>query len=952
MKQTIFQLIIVLTIIIAPFSSSKAVKAYPHPITIEQKDGTTLTIRLHGDEFFRYRTTEDGFLIKEGDDGIYRFATHDKLGNINASKVLARNKPERTIFERTFTAGLEQNPNFSAVNNARRAQKVAANTSATQTAFPLTGSPRSIAILVNFKDKNFVTGNPKQAFERMLNQQGYSDNGGTGSARDYFIESSFGAFAPQFDVVGPFDLPQNMSFYGGNNSQDDDQNPRQMIIDACKAAEAAGVDFKIYDTDNDGILDNVFVFYAGYNEAEGGPKETVWPHRWSMSNYNNTVSGKIIFDYACTSELRGNSGSNMAGIGTFTHEFGHVLGLPDYYPTDGGTHYTTGNWHIMDGGAYNNSGRTPPSYSAFDRFFLNWLVPTELKTPVDVVLPNLVESNEAYIITQNGNHNMVGNNPNPVEFFVLENRQRVGFDAYLPGKGMLITRIFYNSTTWRNNEPNNNASALGYDIIEADGIASNASQAGDPFPGSTNRTSYNPTLRNGTNIEKPLTEISEENGIIKFLFMGGGSSPQLKLFASTSLFSTEHGTPSDVQTIEVSGSQLINNAQLSFKNNLHFEMRLAGNEANAWVKSLNLSPTDSVIATTQVQIRYNPSAPSILDTHSETLQLTSEKAMTKLANISGKSTRPIFVVKPTTINASDITFASFVANWNSVFDASGYYFTAYSITDIASKVTEGFDNGLSLPTGWDTNATATTNSSTFSGKAIPAIQLRNTDDYIETETFVVPATKLSVYVRSIGATGGNISIKAWNESQWTTLESFASTTNLAITKTYSFDVSKNYKKFRIEFVKGSGNISIDDFEFGFEQRVDYMAREKWTTKLTDTLRNLVPNTKHYFKVKASDKTFASDKKTLLYENITEWSDIAHATTLDDPNTKVLRANVHNDGTITVILSNNEHPVYVYSSSGQLIRVVESPINIVEIKGLARQRVYILQSGTRRAKVIL
>jgi hypothetical protein len=140
---------------------SYAIKAYPHPITITQADGSSLIIRLHGDEFFRYRTTEDGFLIKKGDDGIYRFATNDKLGNVTASKIKARNKGERTIFERTFIASLERNPNFSATNTARRAQKVAKSVSANQTAFPLTGSPRSIAILVNFKDKSFVTANPK-----------------------------------------------------------------------------------------------------------------------------------------------------------------------------------------------------------------------------------------------------------------------------------------------------------------------------------------------------------------------------------------------------------------------------------------------------------------------------------------------------------------------------------------------------------------------------------------------------------------------------------------------------------------------------------------------------------------------------------------------------------------------------------------------------------------------
>ncbi len=103
-----------------------------------------------------------------------------------------------------------------------------------------------------------------------------------------------------------------------------------MVVDACSLAEAAGIDFKQYDTDGNGTIDNVFIYYAGHNEAEGADENTIWPHRSTVQNASAIVSGVRIYDYACTSELRGRSGVSMCGIGTFCHEFGHVLGLPDY----------------------------------------------------------------------------------------------------------------------------------------------------------------------------------------------------------------------------------------------------------------------------------------------------------------------------------------------------------------------------------------------------------------------------------------------------------------------------------------------------------------------------------------------------------------------------------------------------------------------------------------------
>ena len=203
--------------------------------------------------------------------------------------------------------------------------------------FPKVGSPRSLVILVNFADKSFVVPDPKAAFSRLLNTEGYNENGGTGSARDYFRASSNGQFNPNFDVVGPYTLPNTMAYYGGNDSDDYDLRPADMVIHACSLANEF-VNFADYDIDNDGYVDNVFIYYAGFNEAEGANENTVWPHRWVVYSGNYTGSkvfdGKTVYDYACTSELKGSSGSTMCGIGTFTHEFGHVIGLPDHYHTE------------------------------------------------------------------------------------------------------------------------------------------------------------------------------------------------------------------------------------------------------------------------------------------------------------------------------------------------------------------------------------------------------------------------------------------------------------------------------------------------------------------------------------------------------------------------------------------------------------------------------------------
>ena len=499
-----------------------AVKAYPDPIVVKQPDGTSLTIRLKGDEFFNYTTTDDGYLIRKNVSGVYNYAKWEN-GTFKLTNQKANNLQKRSNAEKIFISNLDKNPNFSTTLQKRKIQKASQVITHTNISnqFPVTGSPRSLVILVNFSDKSYVTPNAKNAFTNLLNQIGYSTNGGTGSARDYFLESSFGQFSPQFDVVGPYTLPNNMSFYGKNNGSGDDENPQQMVIDACAAADAAGIDFKQYDIDNNGIVDNIFVYYAGNNEAEGASDNTIWPHRWSLSNYNTKFDGKTIFDYACTSELNGSSGSNMCGIGTFTHEFGHVLGLVDYYHTSDNNKKTLENWSIMDGGAYNNVGRTPPSYSAFDRFYLGWLTPILLTNAQNITLTPIISSNKALLIAQNSIHNLNGSNPNPTEFFILENRLKTGFDSYLPGEGMLIWHIDYNYSDWQNNSPNNYSGTYQTENshmgVYLQPLVGSSTTPGNAFTSG----SFYPTLWNGTDINKPITEITKYSQDIKFKFRGG-----------------------------------------------------------------------------------------------------------------------------------------------------------------------------------------------------------------------------------------------------------------------------------------------------------------------------------------------------------------------------------------------------------------------------------------------
>lgn len=957
MKRTSF--FFLTTLFLSVFTAALlAVPATPFPIERTLPDGSKLTIFLRGDEFFNYTLSEDGFLIRENEQGFFTYVDITAQGVQLPTSVRVRPKAERTGEEKQLTARLQVNPDLQQHYRIRRAAKETATDNRPMRTYPANGSPKSLVILVNYSDVSFVTPNPNQAFTNLLNQEGYSANGGTGSARDYFKAASFGATSPEFVVVGPYTLPNNRAYYGGNTSGDDDQRPREMIVDACKAAAAAGVDFSVYDTDNDGVVDNVFVYYAGHNEAEGGPKESVWPHRWQL-NTNLTLNGKQVLGYACTSELRSSSGSNMCGIGTFAHEFGHVYGLVDYYATNNATHHTLSYWNIMDAGAYLNLGRTPPTYSAYDRFYVGWLTPTILKSPQDVVIKDIKTSNSAYLLTSTNNHNLNGANPNPTEFILLEYRARTGWDAFLPNSGMLATRIVYNRNDWWSNSPNNNASLMGVDIIEADGIASSSTLPGDPFPGANNVTSFSPKLRSGMDMAKPITHIKEENNSVSFRFMGGGNPPTIHSNQDLlQLYTTVLGQTPPEQEFKVSGVFLTDTLTITFFQGEHFELRLKNNPAGTWSKKIQLMPEQGKIDTTSILVRYNPTEPSYTEVHYEFLIARSEGADIRQTILSGKSSRPVYVVPPVANHSAFTTLEGFEASWNSVFDASGYYLTVFSTSDGKTSLSEGFDDGLSLPADWSASSLSLITSATFSGMNPPALELKVTGDYLETATYPIAVDTFFFYIRSIGEMEGNLQIEASDGTTWTTLGNLSIGNTLRNRMTYPVN-NPALRKFRLQFTKGTSSVAIDDVGVSFNQQLQYLYFNHWITDTTFTVKDLVPTQRYFYKVKASDRTLYPTNE-VKYENVTAFSNTVEVVNNNTTIVKYSRPDVgfsiykDKSGIIQLAIENQQllgDTIRIFSPDGRLIDSMVVNSNVVPLQHLQKGRFYILQSAKGALKIV-
>lgn len=496
-----------------------AVRAYEGLRTYTQPDGTTVRVKTVGDEFGHFDMTEDGYIVTYDENGFCRFANLNSAGivvsngisasvpvaSINSSVSLTRFDNDLLNRKRLSTAG------------RRRVQTPQNGMGLFSMKFPTKGDVRALVIIVEFADKKCNLSNPREYFEDFLNQDGFSQYGATGCVTEYFRDNSKGQFNPQFDLYGPVTLPENCKFYGGNTARGDDSNPEQMVLDACALIDDV-CDFSVYDNDKDGVVDNVFIFYAGRGEATGGGVDTIWPHSFELSSVNmqESFDGVMIDKYGCTNEWIDN---HPDGIGTFVHEFSHVMGLPDLYATDSSHNATPGYWSVLDYGPYNNDGRTPPNYSSFERNALGWTEPIPVIDPITVTLTDLPESNECYMIQT----------PIETEFYLFENRQQTGWDKYIPYHGMLIWHVDFDQSTWDMNTVNNSAYHMRVELKKANNIMSQSTEGdkGWCWPGTSGKTEFTdrtkPSMKTWANemLNMPVTNIREENGLVIFDVAGG-----------------------------------------------------------------------------------------------------------------------------------------------------------------------------------------------------------------------------------------------------------------------------------------------------------------------------------------------------------------------------------------------------------------------------------------------
>ena len=391
-------------ILLACSLSLLAKPAKPGFFRYTQPDGSTILIQRHGDEWAHWTTNQAGQVLRMDADGFYR-VEEGVTAEMAAQAASIRRKARRQVASIPSKAPIA------------------------------IGQKHFFVVLAEFKDNSFTVANPNQAFSNMLNQVGYSENGATGSARDYYYENSHQVFEPIFDVYGPVKLPQNMSYYGGNDSQGNDKAPEQAVRDACQLLDDVA-DFSDYDLDGDGEVDLVYMVYAGQGEADGGASNTIWPHQWYLTSggINLTLDGKRIDRYACGSELNGQGG--LDGLGTICHEFGHAMGLPDFYDTDyadNGQGRTLLEYSLMDSGSYNNNGWTPPYLNMEERIMIGWLDESSiLEFPKNGAYTlESVQNNVGYKIPTDTEG----------EYILLECRSKQGWDQYIPAAGLIAYHV-------------------------------------------------------------------------------------------------------------------------------------------------------------------------------------------------------------------------------------------------------------------------------------------------------------------------------------------------------------------------------------------------------------------------------------------------------------------------------------------------------------------------------
>ena len=642
---------------------AQAVPARPGRHTISQSDGTTLQVQTVGNAFNNAILTRDGLTVARGQDGdFYYFSSATGLTSMRAHEAHQRSASENA-FINVQRGSLTMS--YQSYKMPREKDKLGVGGNNADASVPALGPRRIPIILVEFKDKKF--NNTRQdIIDAMLT--------GNESVGQYFRDQSNGLYEPEFEVYGIYTLSQNRQYYGGHQGNSSDKMLGAFVTEAVQLAAADGISFKPYDTNNDDYCDVVIVIYAGVGEAQASwnHPESIWPCNWDLgSAYYSNMGGNgpfrpnqgdpLVNNFAVFNELYGSNddGTTIDGIGTFTHEFGHCLGLPDFYDTGDGGHYGLGDWDIMCLGCYNNDGFTPPGYSAYEKVFMGWIEYITPQPGTYYTLPVFNQKNastdKALCITSNLNAN---------EYFILENRKKQGWDRYAPGEGIMITHVIYNADRWWGNTPNNENIQL-MSLMNADNSWSYYDESTDLWPqsGKTEFTdSSTPAAKLHMNarggivnsagyLGKPVTDmVINQDGTASFWFMKGSvTNPTISVSSDEIDCGDVMMTTSAEKTFKVIGAALTGDVTLTL------------NDPNG-VFAVNPAVISNSAASVgaDVTVTFTPAA---IQDYSATLTLSSPDAQNVVVTLTGHGLIVGYAPVMLPANEQYINLTQFRADW-------------------------------------------------------------------------------------------------------------------------------------------------------------------------------------------------------------------------------------------------------------------------------------------------
>ncbi|MBL7014218.1 MAG: M6 family metalloprotease domain-containing protein [Candidatus Marinimicrobia bacterium] len=449
--------------------------ASPSPIELSQPDGSTFVGHIRGNPRQSWYEANGWSIVKNGNNWwVY-------ANGINDTKLL----PSEAIVGRDESP--ETNPNLNHITTQLIPNAIAFEDNSPIPSLTHTRSDTFFVPCVLIDFSNYAQTYSQEELEQIWNMEGYTHPGedNTGSFRDFYQEISYQQFLP-ISTLGDWFTSSHSHDYFANSNPNGYTHLKELIRQAVDEMEANGFDWSKFDNDGDGYVDALNVIHAGPG-AEEGDETNIWSHKWSLGSYAVQYDGVTISSYTVNPEIQG---GNIVAIGVLCHEFGHALGLPDLYDTD----YTSsgsGKLALMGSGSWGTSGNSPYYPSAMNAWCkteLGWTNVYPLNQNLDgMALQQSYSSNLVYKVDHPTDNS---------EYWLIENRQKVGTDTLMPSPGFAIWHIDeeMTATGWA---PNNNEPHYGVALEQADGLFElengGSSDGGDTFPGTTNNREFSHT---------------------------------------------------------------------------------------------------------------------------------------------------------------------------------------------------------------------------------------------------------------------------------------------------------------------------------------------------------------------------------------------------------------------------------------------------------------------------